>query len=421
MKAKKENLREIVMDDPEFIDFLENREEELKKSSIESYIGKMMLYVQNTGLTPSELKDEAEEEEEVIPKLSNRTIKRRLTKFSRDLKSGEGFKKPYSPLYRKTTIQVIKSFYLHHEIDYPKIRCKTSNGRSQTIEDLPSKDNIKKMLAQSNPEYQAIILLMLTSGMRVSDIRKLTIKDYLKSLKISAKEPFDIDGILEKCKEKESIIPVWTFIQTKTGDEYGDGECTTFSSPESVKAINQYLEDRPTFHNEYDSYLFAPTMRNGSVLNKSFAETTLSRRIKRISDRCNLPDKTGAYGLQCKGHPHNLRKFFSSKLKASGMDSLDVDRLLGHKSNLKFGDTYQLKDLEALKNQYKKVLTSLAINEPVNLNIVDNSDEITRLRIEKDQEMAEMQRIQNKQNEEIANLKVINQKIIEELMKKENK
>jgi hypothetical protein len=69
------------------------------------------------------------------------------------LKSGEGFKKPYSLLYRETTIQVIKSFYLHHEIDYPKIRCKTSNGRPQTIEDLPSKDDIKKMLARSNPEY----------------------------------------------------------------------------------------------------------------------------------------------------------------------------------------------------------------------------------------------------------------------------
>jgi len=34
--------------------------EELKKSNIESYISKMMLYVQNTGLTPSELKDEEE-------------------------------------------------------------------------------------------------------------------------------------------------------------------------------------------------------------------------------------------------------------------------------------------------------------------------------------------------------------------------
>lgn len=72
-----------------------------------------------------------------------------------------------------------------------------------------------------------------------SEIRYLTLKDYLNSLKITKYDLCDIDELTAKLKEKENEISTWSIRRYKTDMPY-----VTFSSPESVKSINDYIDER---------------------------------------------------------------------------------------------------------------------------------------------------------------------------------
>lgn len=363
-----------MVQDPYFIDFIENREEEIRETTYKSYRDKLVLYIQHTGLTPTELIVEAEAEEETIRKLKKRSITRRLNDFSRDLKSGNNFKRSYSDQYRRGVIAVVKGFYNHHEIVTPRLKCKVDSGKRQTSDDLIKKDDIRKMISNANPEYQAIIYLMGSSGISPGDVRKITVGDYLTALQIRTDKPFDVEMMKSELATKSDEIPIWNYSRKKNGIE-----CITFSSPESVKAINLYLEDRTVFHEGYDSILFAPVISTGVVLNKEISESTFSKYFQRINKRCKFPENTGEFGLQCKCHPHNLRKHFATTLKKHGIDSLDVKWMIGHKVN-PVTAAYELPDIGALKKNYMKVLPALTINEPVNIKIMENEEEITKLK-----------------------------------------
>lgn len=396
--------RQIVIEDPIFIDFIENREEELREATVKSYLQKILLYVSYTKKTPTELIDEAENEEETIRKLKNRSINRYLKGFSRELKS-----KGYSPQYRKTSLSIVKSFYNFHEVITPKIRCKIEKGNRQTTEDLINKEDIRKMVSNSNTEYQAIILLMQSSGMAPAEIRQLKLKYYLNALNINIEESFDIEKIINELNTKKDEIPTWNIRRVKTNIEY-----TTFSSSESVKAINLYLNDRSTYPNAYpegyDSILFAPITVKGEVLNKQISRVTFSKYFHRLNKRCKFPEETGSYGLQCKCHAHNLRKFFATTLKNSGIDSLDVEWMIGH-SIKPVTSAYELPDIKTLKKNYMKVLPYLTINEPVNLEIMENAEDITQLKLQSE--------IKDKKIDKLEERQELLEKMVQELMEKQ--
>jgi len=92
---------------------------------------------------------------------------------------------------------------------------------------------------------------MMNSGMSSSEIRTLTLKDYLDSHKIRKYDLFNFEETIKKLQEKE--IPTWTIRRIKTRMPY-----ITFSSPEANKAINDYLEDRNEKRpiTDIDDYLF---------------------------------------------------------------------------------------------------------------------------------------------------------------------
>ena len=80
-------------------------------------------------------------------------------------------------------------------------------------------------------------------------------KNYLESLKIKINDSFDVDEMLDKLKEKEifNAIPVWRIQREKNNNKQ-----FTFSTPESVKAINIHIRQR--IENDdfpsLDDYLF---------------------------------------------------------------------------------------------------------------------------------------------------------------------
>lgn len=332
-----------ISDDPTLIDFLDSRN--TKKSTKEVYTKRIRIYSNFIGKTPTELIEEAEEEEEERIRMRNRKIKRYFIDFIKHMKEGDK-----SPNYISSMMTTIRSFYSSMEIELPKVSSNIKETEQLvTINDIPTKEHIRKALKHSNIKYRAIILLMMSSGMGSSEIRNLTLKDYLDSLKITKYDLSDVGELTKKLKQREKEIPTWSIRRFKTGMPY-----VTFSSPESVKAINDYIDHRyekgRTFK-DIDDYLFE---NNGVQMRKK----SMVANFARINDLCGF----GFFKRQRFFRSHALRKFFASTLKNNGIDNLTSEWLIGHKINI-ITDAYIKPDIYRMKKDYLDVLPHLSLEE----------------------------------------------------------
>lgn len=359
-----------IKEDPHLIDFLENRN--LKPATIDQYTKQLTQYCKYTGLTPTQLIEEAEYEEEERIRMKNRKIKKHIQQYIQHLK-----KENKSPNYITNSIGTIKTFYREFEIELPHIRCNIRDeDKLITIKDIPTKDDIKKALKYANLKYKAVIKLMMSSGMGSAEVRHLTIDDYLKAHKIMDYNPLHIDETIHKLQQKENNIPIWSIRRIKTGMPY-----VTFSSPESNHAINEYLEDRFDKQEITSKNDILFSGNDGNITNvKSF-----STYFGRLNDTAGL----GFYGRQRFFRSHSLRKFFASTLKNNKFDSLDAEWLIGHKVG-KITDAYIKPDIYRLKKDYIDVLPYLSI-EDVKTRTIE-SDEVKEIKETHRNEIEEMKK-----------------------------
>ena len=367
--------------DPIYQKFLIKKDR--RKSTVRTYKIRLGNYCKFTGLLPSELIDEAEAEEDARIRMRKRKIEGYMVGFIKHMKDSG-----YSPNFIRGSLAVVRNFYKELGIELPNVTCTLKDPQKLiTIDDIPTKDVIRKALKHCNIKYKAIILLMMSGGMGVAEINHLTLRDYLDSLEIAIKEPLYID-ILQKLHEKEedSTIPTWSIRRFKTSMPY-----VTFSSPESVKAINDYLDERIEKRFEFknfDDYLFE---NNGVKMH----DNILNQYFCRLNDTCG-------FGYEVKGkrnmrffHPHALRKFYASNLHNGGLDSLNAEWLIGHKVKT-LTNTYIKPEISTLKKEYLKVLPALSL-EDIEPRTVE-SDEFKELKNNyekgfkaKDNQIAELQ------------------------------
>lgn len=347
-----------IKEDPYVMEFLLNRN--IKAVTKDQYIRRLKQYFKYLEMTPTQVIDEAIQEEEQGIRKPNRKIKKHMLNFFNHIKN-EG----KSPNYIKSTMTVIRSFYNEFEIELPRIRCNIKDQEELiTTLDIPTKKHIKTILKYTNIRYKAIILLMMSSGMGSSEIRHLTLNDYLDSLKITDLTSFDINQLINILKEKENEVPTWSIRRHKTKMPY-----VTFSSPESNRAINEYIEERYQKgypFTELNDYLFES--KGQHMKRKSF-----SMYFLRLNDTAGF----GYYGRQRFFHAHALRKFFASTLKNNKFDSLDTEWLLGHKIR-NVTDAYIKPNIYYLKKEYIDILPKLCIEDIKTLTL--ESEEVKELK-----------------------------------------
>jgi len=138
---------------------------------------------------------------------------------------------------------------MEYDIELPKTRLKYEVN-DETIEDIPSKEEIKKGLGYANIQFKAIILFISSSGMAQVDVRKLTYHDFLKSLSeyvdIDVNEWIDIKELDKKLQEKDTIIlPCFKGKRSKTKERF-----ITFCTPEALESLLEYLKSHPPKHLE---------------------------------------------------------------------------------------------------------------------------------------------------------------------------
>lgn len=172
--------------DPLYVEFVLKRN--LKPSSIRSYKRKFVIYSQVTGLTPSQLIEEAENEEDAALRMRKRKIKKHLQDFQDHLIEND-----FSPKKIVDTITTIRGFYKHFEIQIPK-RNYSYNSPDLEEEEVPTKEEVKLAIENSSLRHSVLIIFMCTSGITLVDVLNLTIKDYLDSLNIST-DGLDIQSL----------------------------------------------------------------------------------------------------------------------------------------------------------------------------------------------------------------------------------
>jgi len=326
-----------IEEDPTFIEYISNQH--VKENTKYAYKFRLQGYCNYTKLTPTQLIEEAENEEEERIRMKNRKIKQRINGFIKYI-----IDEKKSPNYVNTSITTIKAFYNEFEIELPKIRCKFHDEKELlTTETIITKKHIKKVLKYANIKYKAIILLMMSSGMGSSEIRELKIQDLITAFKLPENDLLDIDELLQKRSE----IGTWSIRRYKTGMPY-----ITFNSPESTNAIIDYLEDKSEkYEIRKENYLFD---HHGKKM-KTRGFTTY---FARLNDTCGF----GYLGRQRFFRSHGLRKYFASTLKNNGMDAVDAEWLLGHELP-KVTNAYIKPDIYRLKKDYMDILPELCLED----------------------------------------------------------
>jgi integrase len=380
MNMKLENS--TIENDPIFHEFTMNKN--VRESTLGQYAYRVGLYCKHVGLTPTQLIEEATEEEEDALRMPKRKIKKHMISFCQYLKDRN---MSYNQV--KNVFGTIRSFYKEFEIQLPNVKCIIKQEQELlTVNDIPSKKDIKKALKRCNHEYKAIILLMASSGMGRSEILNLTINDYIESLRMD--KPLDLDNPLPQLREQEHKICRWSIRRKKTGAPY-----VTFSSPESIVAINNHIEYEIENKNPYKSLNQHLFNIDGDKIN----EASFNTYFRRLNDACNF----GMYGTQRFFKSHNLRKYFATTIENSGhMEGTQSEFLLGHKIPNKLIETYKMRDFALMETNYLKVLPELSIN-PVETTVVE-SEEYKELK-------RQIEELREQLNEERFNSGVLEQQV----------
>jgi integrase len=377
-------LKEDILDDQVFKNFLDHKNID-NKNTIIQYETRIKSYCNFTEKTATELIDEAIEEQDKSVKYSDRKVNKYLQDFINKLN-----KKSKSENTIKAYYDTIKALYYNNNIELQKIEFTFNKNVQNPIEELPTKEHIRKALKYCNLRDKAIILLQFSSGLSAAEIRHLTYGQFFIAIKgyitFNNNEIFNIDKIYRQLKNKNNIIGIWDSIESsKTDIDY-----LTFNSSESNKAIIDYLLERNNKKpiTSFDEPLF---VANG----KQIGEHTLSAIYRRINQRAGLGSRNEKRNFLTSNIP---RKMFRTALLKSDVEYLAIELMLGHKIEyIKLA--YYKNTPEILKKEYLKGLKKITFEE-IKIVKSDRYDNIiNELKIEKDERIKLENRIKKLEDE----------------------
>ncbi len=288
---------------PDFLDFCKRRN--LKNSTINRYVIALHKYTDLIDLDINEMIEEAEEEEDLRLRLRKRKIRKHLIKFKEHLDN-----KKYSENYKIGTLSMVRAFYSEYDITLPKNfkRKARSDRKPLLFEDLPSMEEIKYILQYAKPIFRSMILLGVSSGMSTAELLSLTFEHLYDAMDMSV-DSYNINELIDDLKSKSEKIPFWDVIRIETTNNY-----FTFSSPESIVSIINYLEDLNRLHNRKYKTDIEITPKTKLFLNnrfKSVDENLITINYRRLNAKAGYKRSDGSNYIR----PHVLRKVFASTLE----------------------------------------------------------------------------------------------------------
>jgi len=353
-----------IEEDPKFEEFKEGLAEGTEKT----YIIRLNKYIQffeeeyKTTKTLEELIEEAGEDEDTGKRMINRRIYKYFSDFKKYLN-----KTNYSHNYKNDIIRTVRTFYSFFEIILPqnKQRKRRSDRKPETIEDLPTMEEIQKFMEHCNSTYKSMTTLGLSSGMGRAEITSLTFEHLYNAIGLE-KEPKNMENLIEALENTDIKIPTWNVIRVKTGKPY-----FTFSSPENLTLIIEYLKELSFKHPEYNPEptdklfrsLYSNEPHKTNAVNKQYEYTNKKMGLRKANNHTLIRN-------------HTLRKYFATTLEKNKIPHLSTRFLLGHTID-SVTSAYFKADPESLKKDYMEIVDQLTTDK-VKVVVVDKYEDISQ-------------------------------------------
>lgn len=344
--------------------------------------------------SPNELIEEAEYEEDTIPRMAKRKIDYYLPKYVRYLKEAGR-----APQTIKVYLSGVKSFYKYNGIAVPDITQRVTDLCLEKNEGrLLKREEIKNMIEISPIREKTIIYLMALTGMSQAEMRSLTVKKFLDAASEAInKEILTVEDLFQYEKELEKVVLRIIITRKKVNYRY-----QSFIPPEVTRNILYYLRERIYGRNEMirvtdlTKELFVS--HKGYKLTKNNVSSTFNRIGKKLGFKSS---EKGAYGFW---RSHGLRKYFISTIINNTGDHILADYLVGHKIN-KIKRAYWIADPDKLYKEYMKVFDYLSIDKLKSKDVESKEYQELKERDEaKSKELAEIREREQAKDERIEQL-----------------
>lgn len=305
-------------------------------------------YCRHQKQTLPTLINEALDEEDTINKASRRTIKKRLQSYTLYLQQ-EG----KQPNTIKNYLARIKGIYHYYDVEIPRlpgIRVE----QTEHYEDLPTADEIRFVLRHTSVKMRAVVAMLASSGMRISDLCNLTVGDFMDACSDYVMHPRGLFDFLHQLQNSgELIIPTWHIPNQKTKVPY-----VTFNSDEATRYLVEYLLE----------YLQGELLNRDDLLFQ-VKSNSLTRQFNRLNTRLRL----GQLATRGRFHPHALRKFFATSLTNHDCDFLSVEFMLGHRLD-PVREAYYKADPERLRRKYRLYMEHLTFTQELEVRDVTSTE-----------------------------------------------
>ncbi len=188
----------------------------------------------------------------------------------------------------------------------------------------------------------------------------------------------DIGATREKVNQSNSPVVAWRAVRPKMIRDGQGSYYTTFSTPEAIHSILDYLEAVPP--RDQTVPLFRRYTSNHNKLNAR----NVFDYFRQLNTRCGW----GTVGRQIYFRSHNLRKYFSNRLmsRESTMSFENVEYLLNHQHWNSTQRAYYKPDVDELRQEYLENMHLLSITEDVQVRVVTTEDleDLERMRTRMD-------------------------------------
>ena len=236
----------------------------------------------------------------------------------------------YSPHTISDYVNRVKQYFLYNSVALNRetFRVKVGLPRIEDPDDrAPTVDELRKILSWGKLRTKTLILVLVSSGMRIGETIKLKVGD----LDLSSQ-------------------PVKISLSSRVASKTGKGR-VTYISDEAADYLKQYLAERM---DEHEAWVFISEADSSRHVSDDRAWKTIVDCV----DKAGLGKlkETTVRGRR-KIHPHSLRKFFFSKVVGI-IGETAAHALMGHGSYMK---TYYRRTERERKRDYLKCMAYLSV------------------------------------------------------------
>ncbi len=338
----------------------------IREESKKMYLMGMQTFTEFTDMTPDELLNEADNEQDSNIKFRHRAVNKKLYSFRNYLQA-----KNLAPLSIKSYINGVKSFYRAFDIEFKPVQQEHA-ATLQENKKIPTIEDIRDILKICDPLERALILVGCSSGLDSATISNLKVADFENGYDASTgittlvlrRLKTNVDFITFLTPEASEAVSVYLSYRARTVDTVG------------TKRLNQLAKQKVYAQS---NYLFILRRIDDQFLTDHSEEwrkidrAAFMKIYRDLSTKAKKNTEKGKFNFI---RSHNFRKFFDSTLLNNGCDYFHVEEFMGHKLPGTQGHYYR-PNAEELKKHYMRFVPYLTISPAAD---VINSPEYNKLK-----------------------------------------